>query len=334
MLMHLLRINSLTDHNKLLVNIFLFACVCMIICFFSNLYFCSFIMSDSLLNRAEHQLKANLKNTKIIAFGDSHPTRAFNPMIVKNSFNYGSHGENYVQTYYKLKKLLEKENNIELVLIQMDLHNFYDNFQEGDNMYFWKDYIDPYELGIDSGSLIKTYPSYLFKSNFVSYLSGLSIVFESFVRNSGEILKMGFQPKPSLRRLTKEYLEQRINGHFKKDKEYISRRSLKYFHKILGLLKEKGIKAALIRYPVSKYYYNAARQRIQESTFQGLLENTKKQYPNVDLFLDFSKVFFNDDMTDLRKSVFYDHDHVNIYGANILSKNICEIIENHYKLCH
>lgn len=320
--------------RNLLLSTVLFACVCGLICFFSNWLFCDLLMSESLLNRSEKQIETNLMQTKIIAVGDSHPTRAINTKIIHNSFNYGSHGENYIQTYYKLKKTLQKNNNVQLVLLQMDLHNFYDKFQENDNLYFWKDYINPIELGEDSGTTLRTYFSYLLKGNFISYLSGLSIVFESFVRGNSEILVKGFQPKLSLRKLDKDYLQTRVNGHFNKDEEYLSERSVKYFYKILDLLKKKNIQVALVKYPVSKYYYNAAVKIIDEKAFNELLENTKERYSNIGMFLDYSKAFFHDDMNDLKRSLFYDHDHVNIRGANIISTHICKQIESRYHLCH
>lgn len=292
-------------------------------------------MADSLLNRAERQLDTLLPKVRILALGDSHTNRTVNPRIVKNTFNYASHGENYIQNYFKLKHLLKtKDHNIELLLLQLDMHNLYDNFNKEDNLYFWSQYIDPIDLAKVSKDWLDIPAFYYVYGNFISYISSLRVVFESFIRNSSEKLIEGFQPRGGLRPLEKKELKKRFNAHFKSNEKYVSDRSLTYFFKILDLAKHHNIKVALVSYPVSKYYYSVADQATSKKIFDKLAKLALEAYPNVEHHFDYSKVFFKDDLQNNKMSAFYDFDHLNIYGANIVSEHLCNKLEEKYSMCH
>ena len=55
-----------------------------------------------------------------LALGNSH--NCINTHILENSFNYGSPSENFIQSYYKLKYILEKSGKKpEYLLLQADI---------------------------------------------------------------------------------------------------------------------------------------------------------------------------------------------------------------------
>ena len=67
------------------------------------------------------------KNLEFGFFGDSHPKAAINPAYMNNSYNFAFAGEDYVETYYKLKKITEKDGiSLKYAVFEIDPHTFSD----------------------------------------------------------------------------------------------------------------------------------------------------------------------------------------------------------------
>ena len=69
--------------------------------------------------------KVNLKKSKILIIGDSHPKRGINPSYFNNALNICQTAEPYIITFWKLKSILNTVNP-EILLIGFAPHNFSD----------------------------------------------------------------------------------------------------------------------------------------------------------------------------------------------------------------
>ena len=49
-----------------------------------------------------------VKKSKILIIGDSHPSRAVNPEMLENAINVCQSAENYIITFWKLKKIITR----------------------------------------------------------------------------------------------------------------------------------------------------------------------------------------------------------------------------------
>ena len=64
------------------------------------------------------------KKIKVLAMGDSHVATGFDPRVFKNAFNFSLYGENYIYNYYKLKYILQRNPQIRVIILPIDLHSF------------------------------------------------------------------------------------------------------------------------------------------------------------------------------------------------------------------
>lgn len=296
-------------------------------------------MSDSLLNRSYKQLEENISEKKILILGDSHIANGLNTTILKDSFNYASVSETYVQTYYKLKSLLKRDDqNIELVILQFDLHTFFDKYNKDQNLYFWSRFIDPFEIKTIYNWTWSETIFYKIKTIFFSYVSGLMNISENLQRkgDTGSKLIDGFQPlykKLNLKRPKEIFLKQRVHQHFLKHGKPIAKVNLSYFFKILDLLQQNNIEVALISMPLSKEYYAYAKNYLAFKDFKKLLDITRKNFPNLKQYYNYRMSFLDSPEFYEKDSLFNDYDHLNINGTIKLGKNLCRRLQEDFNFC-
>lgn len=291
-----------------------------------NSVYLNFALSHHLLERTDEQFQQYKKNTQIIVMGDSHTKDALNPLFIDNSFNFASQGELSVQTYYKFRTILrDKEFKPKILVLPLDLATF-SSFRAGRfrDYWYWKRYIDEKEV-----PAFKEYTHPL-QRLFPILGQGEKIFMPlilKFIKKERELIKGHLSVKGDF---SKAKNKSRValdvaNQHFK-NARLIDKDLFLYFKKILDLAQERNIKVALIKFPLTKEYYDKASKYIpDEEAYYGKIKKLTNNYNNVRIF-DYQKTFFDNG------SLFINSDHLNYWGAEILSKKFNDDLKKVYKI--
>lgn len=277
------------------------------------------IMSNSLVNRVEKDFYDYEQNIPFLIMGDSHSQAALNPDVIGTAFNFSSAGENYMQSYYKLKHILEHQSkNIETILLPIDLHSFSSFRSTGDlTHYYWVQYIDYIELGLVSGDLFlcllqamiaKLFPyagQVEFILRFLCDDLPHTTMLKGYVPNEGDLSKREHRSREAKKRA--EY-------HFK-NARYMDKVLFHYFQKTIDLCSTYKIKVVLVKFPVSSEYYYYASQLISIESIYEKINAEIDNKPDVRV-MDYQKEFFGKDY------LFCNADHLNPLGAEKLSESI------------
>lgn len=250
----------------------------------------------------------------ILVMGHSHPECAINDSIIKGVGNYAQSGESYFYNYFKTKKIIDHNPQIDYVLIEFS--NSQIGWQMDDwiwgEMYMAKRF-PRYALFMELQEL-----GWLFRRNSSCFKRSLVPI----LKNSIRMPFKGFQ-----------YTENKIGGYFylERDKtewqlahlseeaetvdtsSQLSEVNLAYLDKTIDYCQKKGVKVVLIRCPIHKR--SLALQN--EALFQWVRNN---RYAAIE-FLDFSQF-------PLSNSEFGDLDHLNYKGARRFSQWFASALGN------
>lgn len=206
----------------------------------------SYIASKSV----DYKLKPG--TTKIF-IGDSHVQLAINDTLLKNSVNVATSSESYLFSYYKLKRLLEINPEINEVYLGYGYHNvssYYDDFTSGKNSssvtpkYFHS--LPVYEQAklifwsIDKiPNLVRTF---------------LQINYRYILKN--EPWPGGHRNKFSATQAADSSMDKRINSQFYSNDTAIgfSKINQQYLTKTIALCETHHVKLVLLNVPIHPYY--------------------------------------------------------------------------------
>ena len=293
---------------------------------FQILYYCKSIYHSK---SYENIFKLNTKIDTLI-IGDSHMRSALDPEIIKNSKNIALDTENYLCTYYKLKKFVSFNSHIRKVILGFSTHNVSKNqsealfFQEPTEKQIFKRY---YQLLDFEGKkrIVRLFSKY-FIISFFKYDLGIPIrVYKDdyFLKNlfNRKIIESDFKFIGGYYRSEKsnvnmEDIPMKIKDYYYNDQMVYAGESelnIEYLNKILDLCSKNGIKVYLYSTPVySRYKEMIPYENILG--FEDVKNKLLKKYENVEYI----------DHTDyiLEKNHFGDQDHVNAFGAKVVSQII------------
>ncbi|MDZ7743373.1 MAG: hypothetical protein U5Q03_16950 [Bacteroidota bacterium] len=305
-------------------------------------------VAHNILNNKKDRDFTNYNETlQYLSMGNSH--NVVNTYILDNTYNYNSPAENYVQTYYKLRSIIEEKNKKpQNLLLFIDMSSFSPRAGKYfEHNSYWIKYIDYFELARIKGD--KNILNKWVEGKFFSYAGGYREIMLTFVYliKIGKLdLHNGYRSprnynnfayeKPEdmggfsveenydwsgARRVDKS--EEKRRARYKSDiyfsmKGYFDPTLAIYFNKILELCHEHGIKVILIRVPVTKAYWEYVSSKIPVDSLYDKIEGIYNRYPNVKKVLDYHDVFF------LRPELFFDADHLNPEGAELFTKRLKE----------
>ena len=136
--------NTIADYSYTILIIVLYLAVFLLL---PSYLFKTIICAKTSLvlrDKAFYQLTSPIK---ILVVGDSHNMKIFKTDMSQSIFNFATGGENYMQTYYKLSKAFQQNNQIKTIIIPLNINSFAkNNFSEKTYLYYWNDYIDYIEL--------------------------------------------------------------------------------------------------------------------------------------------------------------------------------------------
>lgn len=242
-------------------------------------------------------------NPKYIVVGHSHPECAFNDSLIEDFKNLGESGEAYFYTYFKVKKVLEQNPNIETVFI--DFSN--NQLIEKANLNIWS---EKYILNryVKLSPFMSFYEKkILINNNFYSFLKSISYIGQNRIaeistNNYDYTKRVGGYRHLEVNKIDSLLKTDLVN--IKKNYSNSSNINISYLNKTIKLCKQYNKEVVLIRSPVHNLY------SVNEN--DSLLLHIKDSLFKENLFFDFSNF-------PLLDSEYADFGHLNYRGANKFS---------------
>lgn len=278
------------------------------------------MMSSSVLVVVDREFYAGHSDLKTLVIGDSHPQTAVVPEILGDSFNFCSSGESYIQTYYKLKSIVETgARKFDTVLLPVDLHSFSSYRTDRiNNSYYWVKYIDFLELGLYKGEVVSFLGKYM-EGRFFPY-AGKTEHLEQFftgLMRGRTTIKKGFAMRSGDFTESRDMIavaRERAEFHLK-DVDYYDEDLVYYLEKLLRLCLDNGIRVVLIKYPVTREYYVEAARLAPVEEINNNIDDIVDRHPEV-LLLDYQDAYLDN------AHLFYNPDHLNTRGATRFSEDL------------
>jgi hypothetical protein len=320
------------DNKKIIKKGLVLVISIILILLILNSFYIHLIEKNKIIFRKElewQNYRLELQDNKLdyAFFGDSHARQDLNPEFINNSFNFGTSGEDYTETYYRILNLLKNDNiEINSFVLEIDSHSFSDKIRTNQrlfrNLHYYSDFV---KLSKISEFRDESFLSVWIKSKFIVIGKGEEMISYLSSTESTQI-KKGWTN--STRDFSKEKnkrksAEARVNLLFSEEKKLLENRSLSHFLKIINLAEENNISIFLIMYPLSYEYNleleknNFSRKNHYEKLFYEI-DKTGAKYK----VLDYYNLFVNN------PEYFDDSDHLNYNGAEILSKKVAENLKN------
>jgi hypothetical protein len=240
--------------------------------------------------------------------GDSHVKQAIIENEIPNSYNFAVGGETFVESYYRLKDLIDSNQlNIKNIMLQTDVHVFFKKneslFEE--NLYFEK-FLTLKEMSvINNKNLISMY---IYRYSPIIGLGNMILRVYGNIFDEDTII------------LDDVELDMKIT-YFQTD--HINSNEIEYYFKIISLAETNNIPIILIQYPVAKKYHEELiKQNIPYRTeyfpyILSLLDSKNKDLP----LLDYYDYFFEN------PNYFIDSGHLKLKPAKIFSEKVLDDLQ-------
>jgi hypothetical protein len=309
--------------RKFAIRLILFFALLLVVNFALDRSFKAFSVHNELNNMMDEQFADYDDTLKYLAMGNSH--NCINTRILENSFNYGSPSENIVQSYYKLKHILEASGKKpEYLILQADISSF---GPKSSSRYeynsYWIQYIDYFEL-----ARIKNSKDMLFKwleGRFFSYAGNykdiqLSILYRIKIKSVE--MYHGYRPHRDFRNFADEVNMQKTARNKAKlilsDEVYLDNTIRVYFEKILELCQSNDIRLILVRIPMSKEFNEEEAKIVPVDKLYAEVETIASRYPVFEGMLDYHALYID------HPEYFFDPDHLNIEGSDLFTAELAK----------
>jgi len=285
----------------------------------------SFLRNNYFSYEKDRQFRNYTGKLEYLLMGDSHIQNGINPEFLENSFNYAGAWENYVQTYYKLKNIVEEQKRIpENIILPVDLGSFTSFRRERfKNDHYWVNYMDYFEVAENFGD--RLFINKWIIGNYFTYAECYESLFKYLTRKKREnMFPNGF--KPCIVRNTeseeRELDGERIANLYFKNYSYYNSDLGDYFGKMLEFCEQHKIHVILIKMPVAREYCVQASGYFSKDSLYNTVGNIIEKHKDNTTLLDYQELFFDN------PEYMYNHDHLNYNGANeftrILSRRLKE----------
>ena len=315
------------DEIKLVRKIIIFIIIFMVIFWTINQLYINTIMNEKSLTKAQNQFSnLNKDNLISVAFGDSHVACGINPHFINNSFNYGSSAESYEQTYYKVKYMINNFPNVEYYILPIDYSSFlYYTRDKYSNIWYWSKFMSYNELNLATN---KSLISLIILNNFPLIGTGNEIA--SFISssigieyNEKTIIDLGWQSQ----QIHSSFNSFDLSHRTRVARERVRNQFINYFitkeglidsfYNIIDLLEKNNKTIILIKYPITREYYQAIKDANITSEFYSEFYNLTLKHSKIHIF-DYQENYLDN------QELFADSDHIDYLGAEVLSKKINE----------
>jgi hypothetical protein len=312
--------------RKFAIRLILFLAILLAVNFALDRAFKAFSVHNFINKMMDDQFAEYNDTLKYLALGNSH--NCINTHILEKSFNYGSPSENFIQSYYKLKYILEKSGKKpEYVILQADNSSFgpkaSDRYEYNS---YWIKYIDYVEL-----AKIKNNRDVLLKwpeGKFFSYVGNykdiqLSILYR--IKFKTFEMYHGYRPHRDYHNFADEADKQKVawdKANLVLSKEGYFDPAIKvYFEKILQLCQAHGVRVILVRVPMTKEYYEEETKIIPVDKLWDEVKSITSRYPVYQGTFDYHDLFYD------HPDYFFDPDHLNVKGADLFTAQFAKDLE-------
>ena len=285
------------------------------------------IEEKKLIFREQQTYLQFLAENKMITygfFGDSHTQMDINPNMISFSYNFGSSGEDYVETLVKIRNMQERNVTLEYAVLQLDMHQFSERFRKEelrftDKWFYARNYPIKDIAAAKEKNIINIWAS----AHMPILGKGEEIInYILSEKNTTDISKGWTNSSEDFSKRNQELIAStKIKQHF--GEGLFEEKSFSAFLESIKYLQEKGVKIILIAYPVTNDYENLMTEKeVSREEFYAValsaVNNITTQYQ----LLDYHDVFFG------RPELFADSDHLNYHGAEELAKLIASDLQS------
>lgn len=291
------------------------------------------VFSASIYGYLQHRFleSKNLRFDKSIStliVGDSHAQTALDDKIIPHSKNVAFHAEHYLFTYFKLKKLLISNPQINRVILSYGMHNLSQGadvniFSLGRNSRTFARY---FMLLDDEGVKDVYSPSQNWRINYLKWRFKIplqlkleaKLLFKTLMNN--KIIMNDF-PFMGHFYASKKHIfndvKEPIYGHFYKMGKLLTKSDLaiKYLYYLIDYCEENQVELVLMNTPLH-IEYRKCIPNYYTKLYRETTNDIKDKYPNVTI-IDYYKLA-------LPNEYFGDYHHVNSKGSKIVSMKLVE----------
>ncbi|MBW2266950.1 MAG: hypothetical protein JRH16_00140 [Deltaproteobacteria bacterium] len=281
------------------------------------------VMGYGIAERTLQQFESLREQVDIVALGDSHVKWGIEAEAIPGAFNFALPGESYVQSYYRLRSLLDDEGQVlRAVVLPADPHSL---ARHSDHQFrhYYAAFVDPFELGRVDGEMLhrvieslrgRLAPYAGQRANLLAYLETgrppevrwLDEVPMHAGSLASDRLVTAFSPAGR-----RAKAQERMGYHFGQAPGLDPTLGY-YLGKLLSLCAERGIRVLLVRFPLGDAYLEALPDPAASDAMIARMVDASE---NAEL-LDARRVFAN------RPQLFADVDHLNREGAALLSRRV------------
>jgi hypothetical protein len=288
-----------------------------------NILYTELVIKKKQLYEIEQQYQSFIETNHSIEYlflGASAMHHAIDPREIPGSFNAGYFSETYIESYFKLRRMLEQDQlNIKVLVLEQDTNSLSGYMRLAD------------QIPIEYDSWY--YSQFMTLKEITTYTENNHLL--QFLLTKFPVIGRGYDFSIIARGKTPVYLGWAgLERDFSTMDQFLSTKRvteqfegynlqdpvlLEHYEKILSLAKTHNITLVLIRLPMSKSYQNELLELgiVREDHYAQL--DARAQNQNISYqVLDYYDYFIN--QTDF----FADPDHLNVAGTKALTKQVQE----------
>lgn len=223
-----------------------------------SLYFYKVSTRNHKMVRQDRVFHKAPKKIDYLIMGHSRPFRAIDITSLPHAVNFCSGGESNINTYYKLRNVLEKSNKeVHTVILPAGFASFSQNKPEGTgNAFYWKRYVDYFEVGRETDDRLSYFSIWL-KAKVVPWYEYPYIRMSMLTGDATSPIDVkGYANGSEEERLQQALKLANLNND---TKAIFDEASMTYLKKTIALCKKHNCRLIYVKYPISKYYQEATQ---------------------------------------------------------------------------
>lgn len=315
-------VNKIMKLRLILKGVFIAVCICIVLILALEYTNRVFFLPKAIFTRQIKQFAQEKKEIQILFCGESSVQRDVNPEVFDYyTFNFACRGENYIETYYKLKYYIKSMPNLKIVVLPLTFSSFtsmwpHKMVKAEYYRYGYITYKNMMEMFGERGGKvfiekISSFYSTFNKKNMETFLENIKKLLSKIAINEFQMHKGYIENVGSF--VSNVKTSKRVKTAFLGSDIY-DENLLLYFEKTLRLCKGNNIEVVTLAYPLTGYYLEETKQYIAKEEFYRKILSDPKYKMYIRRHLDYSGVFIDNN------GLFFDQDHLNNAGSEIFSK--------------
>jgi len=305
------------DLKRFIKSSVLFVALAIVILLALNFSYIEFVLKYKNIYRSEVQYQDIDSRLDIVFMGASLTANGIIPSYIPNSHNYAVPSETYEQTYYKFRKVIA-EHDIEAITIPLHITSFGEyRSNPYSDVWYWSEVL-PSNMTLEL--MQKSFLEIVILKNFPFIAKGSEFVMSNQKKKRTMIVDGWYKSDMDFSDVEdkEKRAALRVRAQTQNFPEVINPGLLRGFYNILDLAEKKNIKVFLIRFPETEFYSKALNDIYNTSVYYDELKTNISAYDNA-FILDYSDLIEN-------LSMYTSPDHLNRWGAQVLSRQISEDI--------